>query len=90
METEYRNNTSHILNLVKEKITSDPHCVHFTIRCLPDIDFNKDYIVKYVRSQEGWSDNFIFDYKSDAPWVSVNDEFSRKRDGYIIITRNDL
>ena len=79
--------TTYILNLIEQKIKNDSHCNKFIIQCLPDMDFDRELVIKHISSREGWNDNFSFNYNSDLPWTSVSDEFSRERNGYIIIVK---
>jgi hypothetical protein len=79
---------TYILNLIEQRIADDPHCNQFNIECLPDMDFDQKLVIKNISSREGWNEHFSFNYFSDPQWTSVNDEFSRERNGHIVIVKN--
>lgn len=83
-------NATYILSIVEQRIADDPHCNQFNIECLPDMVFDKKLIIKNISSQEGWNENFSFNYFSDLKWNSVKDEFSRERKGHIVIVKNKV
>lgn len=77
--------TKHVMKVLEDFLGKNAK--YLEIKCEPDLVFDQEYVLNWLKEQEGFTPNTELVYYSDPKWTSVKDEFSRERWGYLGIIK---